>query len=92
VSASHGVEEIGDLEGDAFERGAADVRGAGVSRDADDGAARVGIPMRRAESGKGGHEEDSAAIRHGSRPANPPPARSGRVATHRAAIAPPRRR
>jgi hypothetical protein len=48
----HRVEQIGHLIGDALERRARDVSRRRPARDADDYAAYVRIPMRRAEAGE----------------------------------------
>lgn len=61
----HGVEHVGDLEGDALQGGACDVRGGGAAGDAGDDAAGVGVPVGRAEPGEGGHEADAAGVGHG---------------------------
>ena len=60
----HRFEQVGDLEGDALERGAGDVAGGRAAREPDDRAARVGIPVRRAQAGERGHEVDAAAVGH----------------------------
>ena len=60
----HRVEQVAGLEGDRFQRGAGEFGRAGVARQAEDRAARLGIPMRRAEAGEGRHEID--ALRVGS--------------------------
>ena len=44
-----------------------DVAGRRAARDADDRAARVRIPVRRAEAGEGRHEVDAAVVGHGRR-------------------------
>ena len=44
----HRREQVGALEGDALERGAGHMRRGGAARQADDGAAGGGVPMRRA--------------------------------------------
>ena len=61
----HGVEEIGHLKGDALQRRAGEMARGRAARDADDGAARVRIPMRGAEAGKRRDEIDAAVIRNG---------------------------
>ena len=61
----HDVEDVGDLIGDAFERGAGEVGGGGAAGDADDGAAGVGIPVRRAETREAGDEVDAAVVGDG---------------------------
>src|SRR5712691_2697487 len=52
----HGVEYVAALEGDGLEGRARDVTAAGAARDADEDAARIRVPVRRAEPGEGGHE------------------------------------
>src|SRR5690606_24201901 len=59
---AHGAEEVGDLQGDALERGAGDVRAGGAARDAGDQAAGVRAPVGGAEAGVGGDEDDAAAV------------------------------
>ncbi len=59
----HGVKDVADLEGDAFEGGAGDVARCGSAMDADDEAAGVGVPVGRAEAGKGGNEDDATGVR-----------------------------
>ena len=60
----HGGQEIGDLERDALDGGPRDVPGRGPARDPYDSSARIGIPMRRAQPGKGGHEVHTPVVRH----------------------------
>ena len=62
---AHGVDEIGDLEGDAIEGGASDVSGAGGAGDTDDRATGVGIPVGGTEACEGGDEDDAVAIGDG---------------------------
>ena len=62
ASRLHRVEQVGDLERDALERGAGDVRRRRAARDADDRAARVRVPVRRAEAGERRHEVDAAGV------------------------------
>ena len=66
-SSLHDVQHVGDLEGDALERGAGEVGGGGAARQAGDGAARVLVPVRRAQARKGRHEIDAAAVGHAGR-------------------------
>ena len=47
-----------------FERGARDVAGGRAAREADDRAAGVRVPVRRAQPGERGHEIDAAVVRH----------------------------
>ena len=58
------VEHVGALERDRLERGARDVRRGGAAREAEDRAARVGVPVRRAEAGERRHEIDAAVVGH----------------------------
>ena len=60
----HGVHQVGHLEGDGLEHRAGDVGARRPARHADDAAARVHIPVRRAEAGEGGHEIDTSRVRH----------------------------
>ena len=46
ASLLHRVDQVGDLQGDAFDGRAGDVGGGRAARDADDRAAGIGIPMR----------------------------------------------
>ena len=62
--ALHRVEQVGHLEGDAFERRAGDVAARGAAGDADDGAARVRVPVRRAQAGERRHEIHAAVVGH----------------------------
>ena len=74
------------LEADGFERGAGDLGRAGVAGEAEDRAARLGVPPRRAEAGEGRHQIDllrvgSAGRRHraglvGAARRSPSPSRS----------------
>ena len=66
---SHRVEQVGDLERDALQGGPGDVPGRRAARDPDDGAARVRIPVRRAQAGEGRHEVDAAVVGHRRAPA-----------------------
>jgi hypothetical protein len=59
----HGGNQIAGLEGDTLEGGADDVSFSGSSGQAADQAARVGIPMRRAESDESGDDVDAAVVR-----------------------------
>ena len=62
-----GALQLERLVGDGFERGADDVGAAGAEREAEDGAARIGVPMRRAEAGESGDDGDPGAAGHGAR-------------------------
>ncbi len=61
---AHGVDEIGGLERDALQCRAGDVRAVGAAREPDEGAARRGVPLGRAEPGKRGHQIDIARVRN----------------------------
>ena len=71
------VEQVGHLVRDALDGGARDVAGGRAARDADDGAARVGVPVRRAESREGRHQVDAAVVGHRRRQAPRRPTTSG---------------
>jgi hypothetical protein len=58
----HGLQDVHDLQGDAFERRTRDVRRGGAACHAHERAARIRIPMRSAEAGEGGHEIDAAVV------------------------------
>ena len=53
----HGVDQVGDLEGDAFERGAGEVGDAGGAGEPEDGAAGGRLPVGRSQAGQGGDED-----------------------------------
>ena len=55
---AHCIEQVRGLETNAFERGAGELLRAGGAREAEQRAAHVGIPMRRAEVDKGGNQID----------------------------------
>ena len=59
----HGLQQRGALEGDALQRRAGDVRHRAAAAQADDGAARVGLPVGRAQAGEGRHEHHAAGCR-----------------------------
>jgi hypothetical protein len=59
---AHGLQQGCALEGDAFQRGAGDVGDAAAAREAEDGAARIGLPIGRAEPGEGRDEDHAAAV------------------------------
>jgi hypothetical protein len=63
-SRQHGLEQGGALEGNAFQRGAGDMGDAAAARQAEDGAARIGLPIGRAEAGEGRDEDHAAAVGH----------------------------
>ncbi len=58
----HGIEHVGHLEGDALQGGAGDVARLRAAAKANDQAAGVRIPVRRAQAGKGGHEDDAIGV------------------------------
>ena len=60
-SARIAAMQIAGLVADALQRRARDFLARRAARQADDGAARVAVPMRRAEAGEGGHQIDAAA-------------------------------
>ena len=63
--ALHQLDDVERLQRDRLQRRARDVRGRRAARDADDRAARVHVPVRRAEAGERGHDVDAVAGRHG---------------------------
>ena len=63
--AAHGLKHVRGLVGDGLQRRADDVRPARAARKADDGAAAVHIPVRRAQPGEGRHEVDVAVVGDG---------------------------
>ena len=63
--AAHGLKHVRGLVGDGLQRRADDVRPARAAREADDGAAAVHVPVRRAQSGEGRHEVDVAVVSDG---------------------------
>ncbi len=63
----HGVQDLGALECDALERGSRDVRPRRSPRESDHRAARIGVPVRAAETGKRGHEIDATGVGHRGR-------------------------
>ena len=88
----HGVEQVARLVGDGFQRRAGEFGRPGIARQAEDRAARLGIPMRRAETDEGRHEIDVLRRRRPWPPARrcARPCRS--FSARRAATARPRRR
>ena len=58
----HHVEHVAHLEGDRLQRRADDVGAGGAAGEADDQAARLRVPVRRAEPGQGRHEDDAVAV------------------------------
>ena len=63
----HGGEDVVHLERQPLERRADDVRLGGAARDAVDGAARILVPVRRAEPREGRHHAHAAGILHRAR-------------------------
>ena len=63
--AAHGLQQGGALVGDGFQRRAGDVRHRAAACEADDGAARVGLPVGCAQAGEGGHEHHAARVGDG---------------------------
>jgi hypothetical protein len=57
-----GLKDVGDLERDGLKSGAGDVAGRGATAQADEHAAGMGVPVRRAEADKGRDEDDSACV------------------------------
>src|SRR5438445_457616 len=55
---AHGVEQIARLEGDGFQRGARELRRTRIAGQAEDGAPRFRVPVRRAEPDEGRHQID----------------------------------
>jgi hypothetical protein len=62
--AAHRLQQGSALVGDALQRGARDVCHGRAAAETENGAARVGLPVRRAEAGEGRHEHHAAAVRH----------------------------
>jgi len=58
----HHVENIGDLESNAFERSAREVAGGRPASESRDGAASILIPVRRTKASKSWDEIDAATI------------------------------
>ena len=65
--AMDGIEQVADLIGDALEGGPREVSRVRSPRQADDGAAGVRVPMRRAEARERRHEIHAAVVWHGGR-------------------------
>ena len=61
----HGSNDVGNLKCDAFEGGASQVGTGSSASEAEDGATCVRVPVRRAETGEGGHKDDAAAVGNG---------------------------
>ena len=62
----HGVHEVPGLVGDALQRGAHDVLLAGAARDAEQRAARIGVPVGGAQADERRDEVHPARVRHGA--------------------------
>ena len=60
--AFHRLKQVRALIGDALERRPCDMAGRRTAREAEDGAARVGVPMRAAESGERRHQVHAAVV------------------------------
>ena len=56
---------VAHLEGDRLQRGPDEVRAGRAAGDAEDGAARGRVPVRRAEPGQRRHEHHAAGVGHG---------------------------
>ena len=89
--ALHRVDHVGGLKGDRFERGAREVRARRAAREPDDRAARVRIPVRRAEPGERGHEAARRRCRRRCARALRRPPSVAMMPSRRAATARPRR-
>ena len=55
----HGVDQVGDLEGDPFEGRPGEVGDRGGAGQAEERPAGLGLPVRGAQAGQGGDEEDA---------------------------------
>ena len=60
----HGIEHIGYLKGNRFQRGAGNVRFAGATSEAAEAGAGIGLPVGRPQAGKGGHQHHALAAVH----------------------------
>ncbi len=60
--ALHGVERVAGLVGDGFQGGADQVVGLDSTGQAEHCAARIGVPIGRAESGEGRYQVDAVAV------------------------------
>ena len=60
----HRLQHLGTLEGDGFQSGTSDARARGATGHAEQGAARIGVPVRRPEAGVCRHQIDAAAVGH----------------------------
>ena len=63
--APHRIQQVGDLIGNALERCAGEVACGGAAGESKDRAARVGVPMGRAQSHEGRDEKYAAIVRNG---------------------------
>ncbi len=81
----HGLEHVGRLQSDRFQRRARQMCARRAAREADDQSARSGIPIRRAQARERRHELNAARIRHRPRQRFD----FGRVANDAEAIAQP---
>ena len=61
------VDDVAHLERDRLQGRAREVRAGGAAGDAEDRAAGVRVPVRRAEPGQRRHEDDAAGVGHGAR-------------------------
>ena len=57
-----GLDDVPRLEGDRLERRARDVRSVGAACEAEDRAARVGVPVRRAQADERGDDVDAVGV------------------------------
>ena len=58
----HGAKHVGTLQGNRLQGGAGNVRRRGAARDAQQGATRMAIPVRRAQPGERRHQVDIAGV------------------------------
>ena len=75
----HRVDDVAGLEGERLERGAHEVRPRDAAGEAEHGAARLGVPVRRAEPDEGRHDVDAERRRRRCAPGartRPPSSRS----------------
>ena len=71
---AHRLDQVAGLVADRFERGAGELGGAGIAREAIERAARLRVPIRRAEADEGRHEIDLLGRIGPLRRARPTPA------------------
>jgi len=62
ATVPHGVNHVGNLEGDALDGRAGDVADLRTAADADDQSSGMRVPVGRAEAGKGGDENDAVGM------------------------------